>query len=167
MSDVSDRNYYELLGVERTAAEEEVRAAYKELVRIFHPDSNYFADIIGDKVDTGADTFKAITSAYKVLVDSAKRAEYDQTLPPVLRDWSAERSHTAEREEPPTQTQTPRVARNETGRPNAAQPPRANIFGASHNSQAYEREVQQVPSVFDLCFTRKSLLERIKGMLGM
>lgn len=83
-----NKNYYELLGVPRDASTEQIKEAYKEIARVYHPDSNYYSDIVdyslnGDQVDI----FKAITAAYHTLTNSSKRAAYDQTLAPDLRGW--------------------------------------------------------------------------------
>ncbi len=62
-------DYYEILGVSRTADEKELKKAYRNLARKYHPDVNK---------DPGAeDKFKEINEAYSVLSDSQKRAQYD------------------------------------------------------------------------------------------
>jgi curved DNA-binding protein len=65
------RDYYEVLGVPRSAKEEEIKKAYRKLARENHPDRNP-----GDKA---AETrFKEIQDAYDVLSDKTKKAQYDQ-----------------------------------------------------------------------------------------
>ena len=68
---MAKRDYYEVLGVERTASEEEIIKAYRKLAVKFHPDKNP-----GDK--TAEEKFKEVGEAYEVLNDSQKRAAYDQ-----------------------------------------------------------------------------------------
>lgn len=64
------RDYYEILGVSRTATADEIKAAYRKLALQFHPDKNK---------DAGAEEkFKEISEAYAVLSDKDKRALYDQ-----------------------------------------------------------------------------------------
>ncbi len=65
------KDYYELLGVSRTATDEEIKKAYRKLAMKYHPDRNQ-----GDKE---AETrFKEISEAYEVLSDAAKRQQYDR-----------------------------------------------------------------------------------------
>ncbi|HEY5599476.1 MAG TPA: molecular chaperone DnaJ, partial [Candidatus Manganitrophaceae bacterium] len=64
------RDYYEILGVERTASEEDMKKAYRKMALKHHPDRNP-----GDK---GAEEhFKEINEAYSVLADAEKRKSYD------------------------------------------------------------------------------------------
>src|SRR4051812_21220611 len=68
---VGFRDYYETLGVPRTASEDDVRKAYRKLARKYHPDLNP-----GDKA--AEDRFKNVQEAYDVLNDAKKRSMYDQ-----------------------------------------------------------------------------------------
>lgn len=61
-------DYYELLGVERSASQSEIKRAYRKLASKYHP----------DKDDGNAEKFKEISSAYTVLSDEKKRAHYDR-----------------------------------------------------------------------------------------
>ena len=65
------KDYYEILGVTRTATPEEIRSAFRKKAREYHP------DVARDKVQ-GAEKFKEVNEAYEVLSDPAKRAKYDQ-----------------------------------------------------------------------------------------
>lgn len=60
-------DYYSVLGVEPTASQEEVRAAYRRLAKQFHPDVN----------PDGAEAFRLATDAYRVLSDPEMRERYD------------------------------------------------------------------------------------------
>ncbi len=65
------RDYYEVLGVEKSASADEIKRAYRKLAGKYHPDRNP-----GDK--SAEEKFKEIGEAYEVLSDSDKRSRYDQ-----------------------------------------------------------------------------------------
>jgi molecular chaperone DnaJ len=66
----SKRDYYDILGVGRTASADEIKRAYRQLARQYHPD-------VCDLPDA-EDRFKEINEAYEVLADTNKRATYDR-----------------------------------------------------------------------------------------
>ena len=68
---MAKRDYYEVLGVSRSADEKEIKKAYRKLAKKYHPDSNP-----GDKV--AEQKFKEATEAYNVLSDEKKKKLYDQ-----------------------------------------------------------------------------------------
>jgi molecular chaperone DnaJ len=68
---MSKRDYYEILGVERGASEEEIKKAYRKLAVKFHPDKNP-----GDKA--AEEQFKELGEAYEILSDPQQRAVYDR-----------------------------------------------------------------------------------------
>jgi curved DNA-binding protein CbpA len=63
-------DYYAVLGIERSASPDDVRAAYRRAARASHPDLNP-----GD--ETALERFKRVQLAYDVLIDPDRRAEYD------------------------------------------------------------------------------------------
>src|SRR5436305_10667219 len=68
---VQFRDYYETLGVPKTASEDEIRSAFRKLARLYHP------DVAKDK-KVAEEKFKEINEAYEVLSDPAKRKKYDE-----------------------------------------------------------------------------------------
>ncbi len=68
---MSKRDYYEVLGVSKTATQDELKKAYRKLARKYHPDLNK------DNAEA-AEKFKECNEAYSVLSDDQKRAQYDQ-----------------------------------------------------------------------------------------
>lgn len=64
------RDYYEILGVEKTATQADLKKAYRKLALKFHPDHNKSAD--------AEEKFKEINEAYQILSDEKKRQTYDQ-----------------------------------------------------------------------------------------
>jgi molecular chaperone DnaJ len=66
----SKRDYYEVLGIERAASAEEIKRAYRQLARKYHPDVSEFEDAEA--------RFKEINEAYQILSDREKRMAYDQ-----------------------------------------------------------------------------------------
>jgi curved DNA-binding protein len=67
---VKFKDYYDILGVARTASQDEIKSAYRKLARKYHPDVN--------KASDAEDKFKELGEAYEVLSDPEKRARYDQ-----------------------------------------------------------------------------------------
>ncbi|MBU0999885.1 DnaJ domain-containing protein [Patescibacteria group bacterium] len=67
---MAKRDYYEVLGVSKSASGQEIKSAYRKLARKHHPDI--------DKSAGAAETFKKVSEAYQVLSDVNKRKQYDQ-----------------------------------------------------------------------------------------
>src|SRR5271168_1808883 len=71
MATTAKKDYYELLGVKKSASADDIRKAFRKLARKYHPDVNP-----GDKV--AEEKFKAMSEANDVLSDPKKRKIYDQ-----------------------------------------------------------------------------------------
>jgi len=69
MCDFESKDFYKVLGVQKTATEKQIKKAYRKLAMEYHPDRN--------KDAAAADKFKKIASAYECLSDPQKRKQYD------------------------------------------------------------------------------------------
>ena len=67
---MNKRDYYEVLGVSKTASEAEIKSAFRKLAKKYHPDVS--------KEPDAAEKFKEAQEAYAVLSDESKRKQYDQ-----------------------------------------------------------------------------------------
>ncbi|MBI5587144.1 MAG: DnaJ domain-containing protein [Deltaproteobacteria bacterium] len=70
---MANKDYYEILGVAKNASEEEIKKAYRNLARKYHP------DLHPDRKAEMEAKFKEINEAYSVLIDPKKRSDYDLT----------------------------------------------------------------------------------------
>lgn len=68
---MSKRDYYEVLGVERTASDDQIKKAYRSLAKEFHPDKN-------PDNESAKELFQELQEAFEVLSDPNKRAKYNQ-----------------------------------------------------------------------------------------
>src|SRR5438093_5012231 len=68
---VQYKDYYEVLGVPRTASEADIKKAFRKLAREYHPD-------VAKNTKQAEEKFKEVNEAYEVLGDPAKRKKYDE-----------------------------------------------------------------------------------------
>ena len=67
---MASKNYYEILGVSKTASDDDIKKAYRSLAKKYHPDLN-------QNDPTAAEKLKEVNEAYEVLSDKTKRSNYD------------------------------------------------------------------------------------------
>jgi molecular chaperone DnaJ len=70
---MTKRDYYEILGISKSASADEIKKAYRNLALKYHPDR-----VQGDKKKEAEERFKEISEAYEVLMDPQKKSTYDQ-----------------------------------------------------------------------------------------
>jgi molecular chaperone DnaJ len=70
---MAKRDYYEVLGVNKDASEDDLKKSYRKLAMKFHPDRNQ-----GDAAKAAEEKFKEVKEAYEILTDANKRAGYDR-----------------------------------------------------------------------------------------
>ena len=73
---MSKKDYYDLLGVEKTASENDIKKAYRKLAMKYHPDK--FSNASEKEKKEAEEKFKEVNEAYQVLSDPDKRAKYDR-----------------------------------------------------------------------------------------
>ena len=78
----NSKDYYDILGVSKSASEDDIKRAYRKLARKYHPDLNK------DNPKEAEEKFKEVNEAYHVLSDADKRAQYDQMGPDAFQQAS-------------------------------------------------------------------------------
>ena len=155
MKGLESRTYYELLGVAPEASKDEIKAAYREIARVYHPDSHFFDDIIGTQQPLRTednDVFKAVTNAYNILTDDKRRAEYDAILPKGLHDWDSED------EDSPASFHSSVAPRK---------PSAFGTFGRQEEKSSFDEEMEHAPrAVSEVLRARRSLLRRLLEAFG-
>ena len=163
MKGIESKTYYELLGVTPEATKEEIKSDYREIARVYHPDSHFFDDIIGSaplSTDDN-DVFKTVTNAYNILTDERKRADYDRILPKGLADWDSQNNFWNQSAEP---------GRGKQSRPD---PRKAQAFGTFGKAQeapasAFDKEHERiVRPMSEVLRTRRNIFARFLDLFGL
>ena len=80
-SELKGKNHYEILGVDAAVPVERIKEVYRDLARVYHPDSNFYDEILsGTDGHAESEVFKIMTASYNVLIDANQRREYDKHL---------------------------------------------------------------------------------------
>lgn len=182
---LSNKNHYELLGVPRNAPPQVIKDSYKELARIYHPDSHYFDDILADAgmstATRGApalsaeaeETFKIITEAYNTLNNAARRAEYDAMLPGEQPDWEGNVRADFEADQRQRQFESPDVAQPYSWGSFGSPPPGdvpGSRFGspvAGNEGESPSQEDLAYRSVSEMIRQQNSLTAKLKRLFGL
>ena len=142
MGSWESKNYYQILGVPQDAPVERIKEAYRDIARVYHPDSNFYSDLVSEPLSAEhLDVFKRITAAYNTLINPDKRARYDELLPKGLVDWDD--AHEQDSLRPPPLKRAP-VSESPDGSP------------FSRTSAAIDRE-----AVIRMMTERKQAAERV------
>jgi len=152
MKGLDSKNHYELLGVSPEATRAKIRERYREIALVYHPDSNFYNEIIDDASDHDQmQMFKVITEAYNTLMDEKKRAEYDRKFVTRLKKWEEEAGW-----------------RNETFTQKEGSSSHAyGIFGSTTAASAFSSQSNyRAKSVSEVIKSRKSLGAKLRSFLG-
>ena len=99
LASIKSKNFYEILNVGPEATTDQIKDSYKEIAKLYHPDSNFYSEIIQDPLSAEEqEIFKLITDAYTTLTNKEKRATYDLKIPKGLKSWGEEEESSQEKE---------------------------------------------------------------------
>ena len=167
MSATEAIDYYQLLGVERNATKEQIREAYREIARIYHPDSHFYDDLLpAEMVSANSEAelkFKEITLAYNTLSSDEKRSEYDNTLLGNLPAWDEDLSRNWHTEHQYA------TAANGNNNQERQHPHSWGAFGRIPESErsAFDNHEDTVHSVSEIIRGRRTILGRLKRIFGL
>jgi len=91
LKEAKKKDYYKILGVDKTANENDIKKSYRKLALKYHPDKHK-ADSEKEKTESDA-MFKDINEAYSVLSDKKKREMFDNGIDPEGQDFTGGGAH--------------------------------------------------------------------------
>lgn len=106
MSELESKDFYERLGIDRDASIEQIREAYRDIARIYHPDSHFYDDLLSVELKQLSPaqeaTFRLVTEAYNTLINQQLREAYNKRIkPPPAAEWTKpEPGQTLQRKDP-------------------------------------------------------------------
>lgn len=172
MTDHTKKNFYELLGVSTEATQEQIKIAYRDIARVYHPDSKFYAEIIDTPITPrDEEIFKLITAAYDTLMDSEKKAIYDRTLLKGVPSWSDDEKPREAPVSKPILKPDPRQHRQRPAPAGASEgqfASRTTFGGLKREDYVSMSSVQRARPVADLLqSTRRGIMEHILLFIGL
>lgn len=171
MADHKQKDYYELLGVPQEASQEQIKIAYRDIARVYHPDSKFYAEIIDTPITPNdEEIFKLVTAAYDTLMDPEKRAIYDRTLLKGIPKWTDEQEAQNRAAVKPILKPDPRQqARNQHAAgeqgPNIS---RTTFGGGRREDYVSVSSMQRARPVAEMLqSTRRSIADRLLLFIGL
>ncbi len=126
-------DYYQILQLKPTATTAEIKAAYRRLAKLFHPDKNPFAE----------EKFKQIKEAYETLIDTAKRNKYD-----AKRNYTStiqvKKKETAKKQTPYNHTPEAEAKRQQYYREHFAGKQKAKVYSKPPETKTNYKELTSI-----------------------
>ena len=157
------KDYYQLLGLDQSAEKKDIRAAYFELSKLFHPDSLFGKDLGSFKTKMEV-VFKRLTEAYEVLGRNQRRKEYDEYLA------STQQTHAIQEQLDHVATESPPAAAAAAPAPepprsfDSEPPPRAARASNPNDARAQPKVDMRPPPTAEQ--RRQQARDRLRRTLG-
>jgi len=148
--------YYDILGVKRTASPEEIKTAYRQAVKKYHPDH-----LAGDVQDSHL--FNLIQQAYDTLSDPEKREDFDRSLDEAL----GEKPRSTHTPPPPPRDTTTRPQSASSYAPFVDAPPPPYDNGRYITSEAYWASLREQPHFYNTTYWNLPGLSPVQRLCAM